>query len=350
MTAFKIPDAILELPPEERVVKAGMALLKHHRKMPTQDKVVEALLPRNDEGTGTGKGTVNKYWPALQNEIARELSLAEWLPADLPDFVIDHLKQLMDWARQDAEAQLEARIASLNERERKLDEGAASRKATEDSLRSKVTELESSVRDRDDEIRRLRDKHVALEQSLVETQRTAAVQREQLAHADERVETLTVKDAELKDRLVGLQKTLDERTEELKLRNKDIVLLENQLQSFQNHHDEQLRLVSTLRSQIANLVDQAASFQESLKDNQIALETAQKTIQVNEIQLARLDGQLAFLETLKSSVGALKDALQKEQERNMALEQEKERLVDEVKILLDRESKADKKEKLPDAC
>src|SRR5690554_982262 len=186
MAKFELPEAILELPPEERVVKAGMALLKHHRRMPTQDKVVEALVPRSDRGTGTGKGTVNKYWPSLQNEIARELSLAEWLPADLPDFVIDHLKQLMDWARQDADAQLEARTAALNERARKLDEEEESRKANEATLSGKVRELEALVKDRDGVIERQRDKLVTVEQSLAETQRTEAVQREQLAHAQER--------------------------------------------------------------------------------------------------------------------------------------------------------------------
>lgn len=350
MSTFELPEAILELPPEERVVKAGMALLKHHRKMPTQDKVVEALLPRSDKGTGTGKGTVNKYWPSLQNEIARELSLAEWLPADLPDFVIDHLKQLMDWARQDADAQLEARTAALNERARKLDEEAESRKAVEATLRDKVGELEATIRDRDGEIGRQRDKLAAIEQSLVETQRTAAVQKEQLAHAQEREATLTSKVVELKDQNDGFQKALDERTVELTQRSKDVVLLENQLQSLKYHHDEQLRLVSTLRDQIADLQKQAASYVQSLRDRNVALEAAQKTIQVNETQLARLEGQIVALDSLKSSVETLKDALHKEQERNMALEHEKERLGNELKVLLDRESKVDNQGTPPKGC
>ncbi|WP_444928312.1 DNA-binding protein (plasmid) [Microbulbifer sp. TRSA002] len=342
MSVFKISEAILELSPEERVVAAGLALLKHHRKMPTQDKVVEALLPRSDEGTGTGKGTVNKYWPSLQNEIARELTLAEWLPADLPDFVIDHLKKLMDWARQDAEAQLEGHKATLNERQRKLDEEEESRKATEATLRDRVRELEAAARNQNSEISRQRDKQAALEQSLAETQRTTAVQNEQLAHAEEREETLIGKFAELKDQIAGLQKEHDERAEELKIRNKDIVFLENQLQSLQHHHDEQLRLVSTLRNQITELGDQTATYEESLEESQIALETAQKTIQANETKLARFEGQLVVLDSLKSSVGTLKDALHKEQERNVALELEKERLGKEIKMLIDRESKVDK--------
>lgn len=350
MSTFELPEAILELPPEERVVKAGMALLKHHRKMPTQDKVVEALLPRSDKGTGTGKGTVNKYWPSLQNEIARELSLAEWLPADLPDFVIDHLKQLMDWARQDADAQLEARTAALNERARKLDEEAESRKAVEATLRGKVGELEATVRDRDGEIGRQRDKLASVEQSLAETQRTAAVQKEQLAHAQEREAALTSKVAELKDQNEGFQQALDQRTVELKQRSKDVVLLENQLQSLQYHHDEQLRLASTLKGQIADLQKQAASYEQSLRDRNVALEAAQKTIQVNETQLARLEGQIVALDSLKSSVETLKDALHKEQERNMALEHEKERLGKELKVLLDRESKVDNQETPPKGC
>lgn len=345
MAIFELPEAILELPPEDRVVKAGMELLKHHRRMPTQDKVVEALAPRSDRGTGTGKGTVNKYWPSLQNEIARELSLAEWLPADLPDFVIDHLKQLMDWARQDADAQLEARTASLNERARKLDEEEESRKANEATLSGKVRELEALVKDRDGVIERQRDKLVTVEQSLTETQRTEAVQREQLAHAQEREANLKSKLAESKDQNVGLQHALEEKTVELKQRSQDVVLLENQLQSLKNRHDEQLRLVSTLRDQIVNLERQATSYEQSLTESDAALEAAQQTIQVNETQLARLEGQLVALDSLKSSVDTLKDALHKEQERTIALEHEKARQGKELKALQDRESKVDNQEK-----
>lgn len=345
MSKFELPEAILELPPEERVVKAGMALLKHHRRMPTQDKVVEALVPRSDRGTGTGKGTVNKYWPSLQNEIARELSLAEWLPADLPNFVIDHLKQLMDWARQDADAQLEARTAALNERARKLDEEEESRKGNEAILSGKVRELEALVKDRDGVIERQRDKLVTVEQSLAETQRTEAVQREQLAHAQEREANLKSKLAESKDQNVALQHALEEKTVELKQRSQDVLLLENQLQSLQHHHDEQLRLVSTLRDQLVNLERQATSYEQSLTVRDAALEAAQKTIQVNETQLARLEGQLVALDSLKSSVDTLKDALHKEQERNKALENEKARQGKELKALLDRESKVDNQEK-----
>jgi chromosome segregation ATPase len=345
MIEYKLPDSILELPPEDRVAEAGMALLKHYRKVPTQDQVVQALLPSTEKGTGTGKGTVNKYWSAFQNKLVDELSLAEWLPAELPDFVIDHLKQLMDWARQDANMQFEARTAVLDERERKLDEEVASRNATETALRGKVAELEAIVLKRDGEIGQQRDKLMAVEQSLAETQRTAAVQKEQLANAQERESNLTNKVAELKDQTLGLQQALDDRTVELKQRSKDVVLLENQLKSIQHHHDEQLRLVSTLRDQIINLERQTASNEQSLKEKNVALEDAKKTIQVNETQLARLEGQLVALDSLKSSVDTLKDALHKEQERNKALENEKARQGKELKALLDRESKVDNQEK-----
>jgi chromosome segregation ATPase len=213
----------------------------------------------------------------------------------------------------------------LNERARKLDEEEESRKANEATLSGKVRELEALVKDRDGVIERQRDKLVTVEQSLTETQRTEAVQREQLAHAQEREANLKSKLEESKDQNVGIQHALEERTVELKQRSQDVVLLENQLQSLQHRHDEQLRLVSTLRDQIANLERQAASYEKSLTERDAALEAAQQTIQVNETQLARLEGQLVALDSLKSSVDTLKDALHKEQERNIALEHEKAR-------------------------
>lgn len=332
MTAFKLPDDILELPPEERVTAAGLALLKHHRKMPTQDQVVQAL-SRSDGEKGTGKGTVNKYWPSLQNEIARELSLAEWLPAELPEFVIDHLKQLMDWARQDAETQLSERQAVLSERERKLDEEADARKATEAALRNRIDELEASLKDRDEAISRQRDAQATLEQTLADVQRTAAVQEEQLSHAAKREADLSGKVQELKDQVQQSSESLSEKVLELQARQKDIGLLENQLQSLQHHHDEQLRLVSTLKQQVTDLKEQLSEAEQIAKGTKYALEDAQKTIQINATQLARQEGQLAVLDTLKSSVETLKEALGKEQERNLTLEREKESLGKQLKQL-----------------
>lgn len=332
MSTFKLPEAILELPPEERVVKAGMALLKHHRKMPTQDKVVDALSPRSDEGTGTGKGTVNKYWSSLQNEIARELTLAEWLPAELPEFVIDHLKQLMDWARQDAEAQLEEHKSALSERERKLDEESESRKATEATLRNRIDELEASLKERDETISQQRDKQSSLEQALVEVQRTTAVQEEQLSHAVEREGALTSKVQELKDQVQRSSESLHEKNLELQARQKDIGLLESQLQSLQHHHDEQLRLVTTLKNQVVDMKDQLTTVNQVATDTKCALDDALKTIQDNKTQIARQEGQLALLDTLKSSVGTLKEALQKEQERNQVLVREKDSLGKQLEL------------------
>lgn len=98
-------------------------------------------------------------------------------------------------------------------------------------------------------------------------------------------------------------------------------------------------MVSTLRDQIVNLERQAASYEQSLTERDAALADAKQTIQVNETQLARLEGQLVALDSLKSSVETLKGALHKEQERNIALEQEKARQGKELKALLDRESK-----------
>lgn len=66
---------------------------------------------------------------------------------------------------------------------------------------------------------------------------------------------------------------------------------------------------------------------------------------LNETQLARLEGQLVALDSLKSSVDTLKDALHKEQERNKALEHEKARQDKELKAILDRESKVDHQER-----
>jgi chromosome segregation ATPase len=332
MTAFKLSDDILKLLPEERVIAAGLALLKHHRKMPTQDQVVQAL-SRPDGEKGTGKGTVNKYWPSLQNEIARELSLAEWLPAELPGFVIDHLKQLMDWARQDAETQLSERQAVLSEHERKLDEEAETRKATETGLRNRINELELSLKGCDETISKLREKQASLEQALADVQRTAAVQEEQLNHAKDREEDLSSKVQELKKQVRMSSEALKEKDLELQARQEDNSLLESQLKSLQYHHNEQLRLVSTLKYQVKDLEEQVASSEQVVNDTKNAFEAAKKTIQMNETQLARQEGQLAVLDTLKSSVETLKEAFGKEQERNLALEYEKGSLVKQLKQL-----------------
>ncbi|MCG8613964.1 MAG: DNA-binding protein [Pseudomonadales bacterium] len=332
-TTFKMPKDILDMPAQERVEKGGVALLKHLRRMPTQDELVQALTRDTEDGTSTGKGTVNKYWPSLQNEIAQELTLAEWLPAELPEFVIDHLKQLMDWARQDADAQLEEHKSTLNERERQLNEESESRKATEATLRDHVTELESSLKARDEAISQQHETQTSLKQALAEVQRTAAVQEEQLSHAAEREEVLSGKVEELKYQVRQSSESLKEIHLELQSRQKEIGLLDNQLQSLQLHHNEQLRLVSTLKHQITDLKEQLTKSEQTAKETKHALEDAQKAIQINETQLARQEGQLAVMDTLKSSVETLKDALGKEQERNLALEREKARLNKQLKQL-----------------
>lgn len=340
MTSFKMPDEILALPPENRVVAGGLALLKHLRRMPTQDQLVQALSRNNDEGTGTGKGTVNKYWPSLQNEIARELSLAKWLPAELPEFVIEHLKQLIDWARKDADAQLIEYTSALKERERVLDADAETRKATESSLRARVRELESALKERDDTIGKQSEKLASLDLALAGLKGTIAVQEEQLSNAVVRVTDLTENQKELKDRLRFSNETLNAANLELQERQKDIGLLENQLHALQQRHDEQVRLNSNQRDQLADYQEKLTTTNLTATNTKQELLKAQETIQSHETQLARLEGQLAVLGTLKASVDTLKDALTKEQERNKVLEQEKEGLSKQLKQL---ERKAAKK-------
>lgn len=252
MTAYNLPDTLFTLPPEERVTAAGLALLKHYRKMPTQDQVVQALA-RPEGEKGTAKGTVNKYWPSLQNEIARELSLAEWLPAELPEFVIDHLKQLMDWARKDAEAQLAERQASLSERERQLDEAAEERAQTEATLRTRITELEAQLDTRDEDLKQHSETLVSLEQALARAERTAAVQDAQLKHAEQRDASFLDQITALKEQLQSAKASLDEKDQAMKTRDKEMALLANRHQSLQHRHEEQLRKESSLESQVGVL-------------------------------------------------------------------------------------------------
>lgn len=333
MTSFKMPDEILALPPENRVVAAGLVLLKHLRRMPTQDQLVQALSRDGDEGTSTGKGTVNKYWPSLQNEIARELSLAKWLPAELPEFVIDHLKQLIDWARKDADAQLAEYTSALKERERVLDAETETRKATEATLRNRIRELEATLNERDTTIGKQSEKLVSLDLALADLKGAVAVQEEQLINAAKREADLTENYKELKDRLRLTNETLSGANLELHARQKDISLLENQLQSLQHRHDEQMRFISNQKDQLSDLEERVSTANLIAANSRNALLKAQETLQSNETQLARQEGQLAVLDALKSSVETLKDALAKEQERNEALKRDKESLSKQVRQL-----------------
>lgn len=319
MTTFVMPIDILELPPKERVIAAGIALLKHDRKMPTQDQLVQALI-RSEGEKGTGKGTVNKYWSSLQNEIARELSLAEWLPAELPEFVIDHLKQLIDWARKDADAQLVERQSALNERKRKLDEEVEARKATEAMLRNRIEELEVLLKRSDEAVDKLRDKQTSLEQSLGDAQRMVAVQEEKLSYSEKLESKLSSKVTELKSQVRITQELMDEKELELQAYKTDILQLENQLQSLQHQYDEQLRLGSSLKDQVTGLKEQIVSSDQAVKDIKSELEDSRKSLQLSETRMARQEGKLAILDTLQSSVGTLKAALIKEQERCQSLE------------------------------
>lgn len=333
MTPFKMPDEILALPPENRVVAGGLALLNHLRRMPTQDQLVQALSRDNDEGTSTGKGTVNKYWPSLQNEIARELSLAKWLPAELPDFVIDNLKQLIDWARKDADSQLAEYTSALKERERVLDAEFETRKATEATLRNRIRVLESALNERSDTISKQSERLASLDLAMADLKGTIAVQEEQLSNAAKREADLTENHKELKDRLRLSNETLSGANLELQARQKDIGLLESQLQSLQLRHDEQMRIISTQKDQLSDLNEKILTADQSATNARSTLLKAQETIQANETQLARQEGQLAVLDTLRSSVETLKDALTKEQERNRALEREKESLGKQLRLL-----------------
>jgi len=78
----------------------------------------------------------------------------------LPGFVIEHIKQLMGWARQDAQPQLEERQSALNERERQLDDRVEKEKTVK-NLEGQASRLEKRLVDQEVEESTLREKLAA---------------------------------------------------------------------------------------------------------------------------------------------------------------------------------------------
>lgn len=201
-------DDVLKNPanyqPEDRVVKAGIALFKLNKKMPTQDQVVVAL--SQSKGKGTPKVTVNKYWPSLQAQIAHDLSLKDWLPAELPDFISDQLKAIFNWAISDTEKKLEKRTSELNERERLIVQQAEEQEWVKKELRSQVRDLKNQLLISNDNLSQKNTELISTQKELFSLQKDYSIQTNLLALTTESLSSAENKNKSLDESILVLQK------------------------------------------------------------------------------------------------------------------------------------------------
>lgn len=309
-----------ELSPEDRVIKAGMLLIKHNRRFPTQDEVVGALTIPGQKGTA--KATVNKYWRSFQNTLARELQLAEWLPNEIPGFVAEHLKALVDWARADADRQLKDKQRALDAQAQKLATERQQFVHAEDALRSRCDHLEKLLDERETEVRALKPKVEALALELSDARQQTAVQQEQLHNAAQRL----VEQGRLWEeskRMVSDQNTViaNLRSTEASVRE-DKQLLEQRVQRLEGELADAETRVNDYMGQLT-LLDQRLLTSETQRvtaDERYA--SALQQLREHETRIANLSGLQSVIDALQGSVDTLTHALQNEQTRNDTLTQE----------------------------
>lgn len=99
--------------PEERVVSAGLFLVRTLKKFPSQDQVFKSLdgLPNRPQ---TARATITKYWKRLHLAVAESIAQDSWLSDSVPPAVQDSIATMMNWARENAENRMLERMQEVS--------------------------------------------------------------------------------------------------------------------------------------------------------------------------------------------------------------------------------------------
>jgi hypothetical protein len=128
-----------QLSPVERVVQAGLLLLDTYGRLPTLDEIVASLKPAGAE-PGTGKATVNKYWPAFSEAVGASRKKERWLktvPAPAEALVLG----LLDWAQDHATAAISQERAEIEARATEIAQAHAAWLAEKALFQARISEL-----------------------------------------------------------------------------------------------------------------------------------------------------------------------------------------------------------------
>lgn len=190
-----VVDQLEKLSPEQKVVETGMLLLKTWLRLPTQAEVVKS--------SSTSIATVNKYWPAFQSKIAKDVNLANWLPNDVPDFIGEALTKLMDWSSESAAKQLADKERLLSLKEQRFEQTAldnANLTVQVNELRQQLEESKTQQTDLREQQEKLNTKlleqqeqHHLLSQKHLEVKQLQALSLEKLAECKQKDGALTAK-------------------------------------------------------------------------------------------------------------------------------------------------------------
>lgn len=323
MSTPLLPDATA-LPPKDRVIQAGLLLLRSWGRLPTQDEVVAAL--RVPDGKSTAKATVNKYWPAYQAALARELRLGDWLPPEIPEFVNDHLRALLDWARQEAERRLQDQQRVLEARRQRFEN-------EEDALKQAIYELNSTVKTLDTDRSRLSDQVETLSKDRDHWQRRCSEAEHQRAlsevrggHLEDSLASERAAQMELKQQMGQLKQSFEAVRNERDQYGKDLAQLTAQHQTLQAEHREVLAKLARNSTEVEALTETRASLIAANTDLKRQLGDARDATHQADRSRERLEAQASRAPELEAQLQAVR-------ERNTALERENALLQGQFRLM-----------------
>ena len=233
---------------------------------------------------GTGKATVNKYWPAFSEAVGASCKKERWLksvPAPAETLILG----LLDWAQDHATAAISQERAETEARATEIAQAHADWLTEKALFQARISELALLNQGLKDETatlhadgRTLAQANSDLRAELAGQTQALAVATVELKHAAAQNLALTTQQARLTEQALTLEATVAAQSSELARERQANDNKAGQIVALQKRHDELIQLADdrlddaqAVRREKAVLTDRVAQLDATAQDNRVAL-------------------------------------------------------------------------------